>query len=205
MAAVQKVVGGSLSTVSKHFSRWRDARRGTLPDASPPAPPVALSEAFRSALDGRSLEIRAEFEERLREKQDEADALVEALAALEKRTAYLESEAREASEKALMLMGENGELRARLASGETKIADMLKRNADSCGKFPTAADICQSVSECLLLSMPKLETVVRETVAASFEALSDGRATPTKSSPPKSRKAAVRTVGGGSSGKSGIS
>jgi chromosome segregation ATPase len=205
MTAVQKVVGGSLSTVSKHLMRWREVRRGAEPNASTPAPPEALSEAFRSALNVRSLELRVEFEERLREKQDEVDALMEALAALEKRMADLELDAGEASEKALLLMGENGELRARLASEETQITDMLKWNAESCSKFPTMADICRSVSDCLSLLKPELETIVRETVEASFEALANRRTVPTKSSPPKSKKAAVRAASGGSSGKSGVS
>jgi regulator of replication initiation timing len=197
MASVQKVVGGSLSTVSKYFSRWRDARRETEPDASPPVPPEALSEAFRLALDGRSLELRAEFEERLREKQDEADALVESLATLEKRMADLEAEAREASEKAMMLMGENAELRDRLTSREMEMANLLKRDTESCSKCPAAVDVCRAVSDCMLLFKSEFETALREAVAASFKALSGGRSSSTGAAPkgpssPKSRKSGAR-------------
>jgi hypothetical protein len=195
MAAVQKVIGGSLSTVSGHYQNWRNINNIFNSSQQTPSPPLVLSTAFDKALEQRCAEMRIDFDDKLNEKQSDLDLLRENLQLLETENTELIRDATEARENAVMLMGENGELRARISSLEHEKIELLRINAESLNICLKSADVTKAIMDGLSSLEPTLVESVKEAVTFSLGELAGklelyGKTISTKSPRSKSVKSA---------------
>jgi hypothetical protein len=176
LGMVQEELGGSFSTISKHYRKWKDTKGPIIKNPpKPDLPPDTLNEAFQIALSKKYTELHSDYAKKLSEKQEEVDLHIEYLERLENEKEELESSEKEAKENLLIIKGENNQLHKSMAALKCDYADLVKKSTDISEKCVMVLDENRLLVERLEKLMIRIEDMLKQIVQPTVDDLNDNK------------------------------
>jgi chromosome segregation ATPase len=118
-------VGGSLSTVSKHWKEFKNTNGLDILKIPPIKNPTDdLTNIFMSEVNRQISDIKADYETKCQQNKNDEDYLRSYMSELENQNKALESSEAEAKEKAIYMAGEKNSTESRLKGLEGKIENL---------------------------------------------------------------------------------